>query len=152
MSIDSINARDWIFQVSDGATPTPAWLEIGGIKKFTLKPGENEESADTTDFQSVGNHESQAMQRGASMSCEGQFVLTDPGAVRNPGQARVDALGVLKGKASLGAFRFRHTVQTNWTVWSGWISLGEQGGENNDKTSWGFTINRSGAATSAAVV
>lgn len=151
MSIDTINARDWIFEVSDGSG-TPVWIVVAGVKKFTIKLAENEESADTTDFQSAGTHESQAMQRGASMSCEGQFILTDPGAVRNPGQARIDALGALKGKASLGQLRFRHTVQTTWTIWTGWVSLGEQGGENNDKTSWGFTLNKSGAATSAAVV
>jgi hypothetical protein len=149
MSADTINARDWVFQVHDGAS---TWIDIAGIKKFALKPGENEESADTTDFNSEGEHESQAMQRGASISVEGQFLLTEPGNVRNPGQLRVDALGALKGKASLGQIRFRHEVQTLWTVWTAWVSLGERGGENNDKTAWAVTFNKSGAATTAAVV
>lgn len=146
---DQINARDWIFEISDGAG-TPVWLPILGIRKFSLKLSENEESTDTTVFESDGEHESQAMQRGAAMDVEGRMMLTDAD-VRSPGQLRVEALAGLKGNASLGELRFRHEVQDNWTIWDGWVSLGEKGGENNDKTSWGFTFTKSGPAATVAV-
>lgn len=149
MATDQVNARGWIFEISDGAG-TPVWLRIKGLKKFSLKQAENEESTDTTVFESDGVHESQAMQRGASMDLEGRFLLTDAD-VRDPGQARVDAVAALTGEESLCDFRFRHTVQDDWTVWEGWISLGERGGETNDKTSWGFTITKSGPASTLAV-
>jgi hypothetical protein len=145
---NQVNARDWLFQVSDGAG-SPTWIDIAGVMKFALKPGDNEESTDTTVFASQGAHESQAMQRGATMSVEGRFIRSSLN-VRDPGQARIDALSVLVGEASLGAFRFRHQVETLWTVWTGWISPGEIGGENNDKAGWSFTVTRSGAATTAA--
>lgn len=149
MATDQINARDWIFEISDGAG-TPAWLPISGVKKFSLKLSENEESTDTTVFESGGEHESQAMQRGAAMDIEGKMILTEAD-VRDPGQARVEACGLLKGEASLIDFRFRHQVQEDWTVWEGWVSLGEKGGENNDKTSFAFTITKSGPASTVPV-
>lgn len=147
-----INARDWLFEVSiDPGAATPVWAEVGGVNSFTLSNSEGEESTDTTTFGSDGHAESQAMQRGASLSLEG-FMERATGGAPDAGQAAVDALAALNGEASLGGVRFRHTDDDEWTRWSAWVSKGDNGGGNNDKTSWGATFTRSGAATTQAVV
>lgn len=144
MATNQINARDWVFQVlaNDGVT----WLDIAGVNKFTLKRSANEAKVDTTVFTSAGTEESQAMQRSADLDCEGRYILTS-GNVRNPGQAQIDAVGLLVGEASLGQVRFRHIVQTLWTVWTAWVTLMDVTGANNDKSAWGFTAHKSGVAT-----
>ncbi|GGM76893.1 hypothetical protein GCM10012275_54480 [Longimycelium tulufanense] len=144
-----IDARGWIFQVSDGQ-PTPTWLEIASVNSFEYSRSENEETVDTTVFSSNGLYEGQVMQRGASLNVEG---LRDSTAgVVDPGQARVDALATFVGDASLGQIRFRHNSDSEWTVWTAYVSPGSLGGGNNDKTSWSATFTRSGVASTAAVV
>ena len=146
-----INARDWIFEVSeDPDAGTPVWAEVGGVESFTLSNSEGEESTDTTTFASNGVAESQAMQRGASLSVEGKVVRN--GATPDAGQAAADALAGQVGEDSLGGVRFRHADDTDWTVWNAWASKGDNGGGNNDKTSWSASFTRSGAATTATVV
>lgn len=146
-----INARDWVFEVSEDPTiVTPVWAQIGGLNSFSLSNSEGEESVDTTTFESAGNAESQAMQRGASLSLEG-FMDKDA-ATPDAGQASVDVLAELVGEDSLGGVRFRHVSDTDWIVWTAWVSKADNGGGNNDKTSWGATFTRSGAATTEAVV
>lgn len=145
---DQINARDWVFQVL--ADDDTTWIEIEGINKFASKPGENEEVAEMTVFKSKGKHASQPMQRGATLEIEGKFYLSSLG-VRDPGQLRITALGSLMGNDSIGKIRWRHEIQTTWVVWDCWISLGESGGENNDKTAFAFVATRFEAATTMAV-
>lgn len=146
-----INARDWVFQVSEDPTnATPVWSAIAGIESFDLNPSEGEESTDTTTFASNGVAESQAMQRGASLQVSGKIVRN--GAVQDAGQVSADDLAALVGEASLGGVRFRHKDDTSWVVWTAWVSKANVGGGNNDKTTWGATFTRSGAATTAAVV
>lgn len=141
---NQINARDWPFQVLavDGVT----WLDIAGINKFTLKRNQGLVETDTTVFASQGSQESQPMQRGSDLDLEGRFILSS-GNVRDPGQLRIDTLGALLGEAALGQVRFRHVVQTLWTVWVAWINLADVSGGNNDKAAWGFAANRCGPAT-----
>lgn len=147
-----INARDWTFEVSEDPTvATPVWTEVGGVDSFTLSNSEGEENTDTTTFASQGNAESQAMQRGAKLTVEGKYVK-DAAGVQDAGQVSVSNMAGKVGEASLGGVRFRHTTDTEWTVWTAWASLGDNGGGNNDKTSWGASFTRSGAATTAAVV
>jgi hypothetical protein len=143
-----INARDWVFEVESATAST--WVEIGGLTSFTLNPGENEEVAETATFQSGGQYEEQKMQRGATLELEGRYIVTTS-PTRDPGQLRVDALGALVGDESVGQVRFRHTSETNWTVWPATVTPGEVGGETNEKTGWAATFTRSGAATVAAV-
>lgn len=142
-----INARDWLFEVSaDPSAVTPVWAQVASLQSFTLSNSEGEESTDTTDFDSEGHAESQAMQRGASVSLEGQKNVGDAG------QTTTEDLAKLVGEASLGGLRFRHIDDTKWTAWDAWVSLGDVSGGNNDKTSWSATFTRSGAATTAVVV
>lgn len=146
-----INARDMLVQISDGAG-TPAWLDIEGLTTVTPKPGENEETVDTTTFASAGAYEQEIMQRGASMELEGFKIVDSTDGTAADGQARVEAAAKLLGSASLIDFRFRHVTEaTNWRVWKATVSVGDQGGGNNDKIGWSATITRSGLETTAAV-
>lgn len=141
-----INARDWVFEVSeDPDAPTPVWAQVKGKETFTLSNSEGEESVDTTTMESGGYAESQAMQRGASLTLEGK--IDRASGVPDAGQQAADNLAQLVGEDSLGGFRFRHIDDPEWTVWTAWVSKGDTGGGINDKTSWSATFTRSGAAT-----
>lgn len=145
-----INARDWVFEASaDPSGATPVWAQVGGLTSFDLNHAEGEESVDTTTFDSNGNAESQAMQRGASLSLEG-FTERTAGA-DDPGQAVLNDAALLVGEDSLVGVRFRHSADTDWTVWDAWVSRGSNSGGNNDKVNWSATVTRSGAATTEAV-
>jgi hypothetical protein len=147
-----INARDWLFEASaDPSAGTPVWAQIGGVESFTLSNSEGEESTDTTTFASAGVAESQAMQRGASLSIEGKIVRNKTTNAPDAGQAVCDALAAEVGEESLGGVRFRHVSDTDWTVWTAWASKGDNGGGINDKTSWSCSFTRSGAASTVAV-
>ncbi|MBA9003732.1 phage tail tube protein [Thermomonospora cellulosilytica] len=149
MTLRKINARDIIVQVqaADGTT----WIEVAGLNSVTVNPGENEETAETTTFASQGAYEQEVMQRGAQLTLEGFLLKDDATGAQDPGQLRCETLAAQVGVASLGKARFRHPVDTQWKVWNGTFSLGEQGGGNNDKTGWQCTITRSGASSTMAV-
>lgn len=145
-----INARDWIFEVSeDPNEAVPVWAQILGVESFDLNNAEGEASVDTTTFASAGVAESQAMQRGASLKVDGKRIVES--GVTDAGQQACDNLAALVGEASLGGVRFRHVDDTDWTVWTAWVQRGNNGGGNNDKTSWSASFTRSGAATTEAV-
>lgn len=146
-----INARDWKFEVSeDPSIATPVWAQINGIESFDLNPSDGEAETETTTFGSNGIYEGQAMQRGASLSVSGKIVRDKATKAQDPGQLAVENLSVLVGEASLGGVRFRHKDDTSWTVWTAWVSKGNNGGGNNDKTTWSATFKRSGAPTTVA--
>lgn len=145
-----IDARDWVFEVSlDPSNATPVWAQIKGRESFDLNPSEGEATADTTTAESGGVEESQAMQRGASITLSGKVIRT--GDVQDAGQLAADTLAGQVGEESLGGLRFRHSADDEWTVWTCWVSKANVGGGTNDKTTWGATFKRSGAATTAAV-
>ncbi|GGW67909.1 hypothetical protein FHS32_005218 [Streptomyces albaduncus] len=149
-----IDARGWIFEVEDLDAATPTWLPLPGITTFTHNPGENEETADTTAFDSDGQYEQDVMQRGATLSLEGQYRVskTTPDA-QDPGQNYVDTVWAAGlGTESRGNIRWRHTTQTSWVVWEATVTPGEKGGGTNEKTTWAATFTKCGAATTAAVV
>ena len=147
------NARDWIFEVSpDPSAGTPVWTRLEGINTFTISRSANEATVETTDFDSAGNYEGEVMQRGATLQVAGQKKLDAAGTASAPGQAVVNALAQELGQDSLGGVRFRHTTETAWEVWTAYVSPADEGGGNNDKSSWGATFTRSGAKSTEAVV
>jgi hypothetical protein len=151
MAQRKINARDIIVEVESETPDT--FLRIENLASVTVNPGENEETVDTTDYDSGGVYEGEVMQRGASMELEGQMKKDTTTGDMQPGRARVEAMaGETKvGYDSLGRIRFRHPMDTDWKVWTCTFTLAEQGGGANDKTSWGATITKSGPTTLAAV-
>ncbi|MFF9197343.1 phage tail tube protein [Streptomyces sp. NPDC014779] len=159
MPAQKYNARDVRFQIEDFLNPG-TWTEFrtaaggsgeGGINTFTL--GHEYETTDTTTFGSQGQAETQNMQIGKSMTLEG-FRLKDPstGAL-DPAMALAELQAERLGDDSLVGFRFAAPGDTTWTVWpNATFQLGDQGGGNNDKTSWACTVTRSGPSTTAAIV
>ncbi|MGW7514782.1 phage tail tube protein [Streptomyces sp. NPDC054796] len=144
-----ISARDWIFEVEDHATPG-TWLTIGRLTSWNVNPSENEETADTTTFDSEGHYEQDVMQRGATLSIEGKYAANS--GVQDPGQAYIDDVWTYRlGEESRGQVRYRHKSQTSWAVWECTVSPGERGGETNDKVSWSASFTRCGPPTSEAV-
>ncbi|MCX5197228.1 hypothetical protein OOK31_25575 [Streptomyces sp. NBC_00249] len=150
MAVQKYNARDVIFQIENYGSPG-TWVSIapGAITTFTKS--EEEETTDITTFGSAGQAESLKMQIGKTLQLEG-FRLRDPatGAL-DPGQALVEGLNERLGVNSLSGFRHAHTTDTQWTVWATTrVTLGDQGGGNNDEVSWSATFTRSGATTYVA--
>lgn len=161
MPAEKIPARDIIIQVESAPSGSPAtttWLQVNQLTSATYNPSENEETADTTTFDSQGEYEQLVMQRGAVLELEG-FLRRLTGEVESGqtvgqldvAQERINFLASRKGVASLGKLRFRHPMVTSWTVWDATFSQGEQGGGTNDMTSWSATITKSGPSTSVAV-
>ncbi|MEU1082309.1 hypothetical protein ABZ368_19170 [Streptomyces sp. NPDC005908] len=148
-----IDARGWIFEVQDLEAETETWLPIAGLTTFNVNPGENEETAETTAFESEGAYEEDVMQRGASLSLEGQYRVDKTTGAQDPGQAYVSNVWAnLVGIDSHNPVRWRHKSQSAWVVWDATMTPGEQGGATNDKTSWSATIRRNGWPTTAPVV
>lgn len=146
------NARDWIFQATpDPEAGTPVWTQIEGVNTFTLSRSANEATVETTDFDSAGEYEGQAMQRGASLQLAGQKKLSAAGTDSAPGQKVCNDLAQALGEASLGGVRFRHISEEEWEQWTAYASSADEGGGNNDKSSWGATFTRSGAKSTVAV-
>ncbi|MEV2203736.1 hypothetical protein AB0E11_27770 [Streptomyces fradiae] len=144
-----IDARGWIFEV-ESATPS-TWLRLAKLTSWTFNPAENEETADTTTFDSNGYFEQDIMQRGATIEVSGLYAATS--GTPDPAQDYIDTTWAYRfGEESRGRMRYRHTSQTEWTVWECTVSPGEQGGETNAKTSWGAKFVRCGAPTTEAVV
>lgn len=150
MTAVKVPARDIILEISDGEA-TPTWTEIGGLNSVTHNPGENEETTDSTTYESEGQYEQYAMQRGATLECEGLLIKDDTTGALDAGQSQAETLATAVGIDSRGQIRFRHPTDSTWRVWNCTASLGEQGGGNNDLSGWACTFTRCGAATSAAV-
>lgn len=149
MALQKYNARDVEFEVEDVATPA-TWIPIAGINTFSKS--HEEEVTDTTTFASEGQAESQKMQLGKQLEIEGFRLRDDVSGALDPGQAMVETLSERLGEDSLGKIRFAHKDDTEWTVWTAHVNLGDEGGGNNDKTSWSATFTRSGADTKVAKV
>ncbi|MBK3576125.1 hypothetical protein JHN63_20340 [Streptomyces sp. MBT65] len=148
-----IDARGWLFEVEDATAPTDTWLPIAGVNTFTHSPGENEETVDTTVFESDGQYEQDVMQRGASLAVEGQYRIDKTTKAQDAGQAYIDHEWTNRlGFESRNRIRWRHETQTQWVVWDSTVTPGEQGGGNNDKTSWSATMTKCGTATKEPVV
>ncbi|WHM36315.1 hypothetical protein [Streptomyces sp. BPTC-684] len=146
-----IDARGWIFEVEDGTDPADKWLPIGHLNSWSRNESENEETADTTTFDSDGYYEQDVMQRGATIEISGLYAAAN--GIQDPGQKYVDNVWTYRlGADSRNKMRYRHVTQTSWTVWEATMSPGEQSGDTNDKTSWGATFTRCGKPTTAPVV
>lgn len=143
-----LNARDLIVEVEDPDTADD-WTQVDGINSATVNKAENEEITDTTTFESDGDYEHEIMQRGRSLALVG-FYYDDAGE-RDPGQLLVETMADRKASESLGRVRMRYPSWEDWVIWTATFSEGEQGGGNNDKTSFNATIRRSGPSDSEPV-
>ncbi len=143
-----MSSYDWIFEC-ESATPD-TWYTIDEVNEFSYDPSANNEEVDATTFADDGIYAGRAIQRGATLQLTGFYSLS--GGAESTSHARITVLGKAVGTASLGTIRWRHTSETNWRVWTAYVTLGEVGGGNTDLSSWSATFTKSGAETTEAVV
>lgn len=143
MPVTKINARDWTFELSDMLV-TPTFIQIGGLTSFTIS--RSSQTADTTDFDSLGNDEHEVMSRGRTISVEGNHLEDPADGTRDAGQDEVESRAGETGSASLADLRITSPGGTIFTQ-SVTVELGNVGGGTNAKTSWAATFTRSGATT-----
>lgn len=140
-----IDARGWIFEVRDQSTIVERWLPIENLTKWTANASENEETAETTNFDSKGWFEQDVMQRGGQIEVEGQYALDPKTGKQVEGQAYVDQFwGQRLGSDSRNEIRYRHDSQNMWVIWDATVTPDKQEGEVNDKTGWNATFTQCG--------
>jgi hypothetical protein len=140
-----IDARGWLFEVRDQSTIYERWLPIENLTSWSHNASENEEIAETTNFDSKGWYEEDVMQRGGVIELEGQWALDPETGRQVTGQAYVDQFWAQRlGIDSRNEIRWRHDSQHMWTIWEATVSPGEQSGETNDKTSWSASFKQCG--------
>ncbi|MFF1790748.1 phage tail tube protein [Kitasatospora sp. NPDC058243] len=145
MATSKIAARNYLFQVAVGATPT--WNSIAGLKSFSHNPGDHDSHTESTDFDSQGQYEEIVLQRGGSLKLEGLRRIDKVTGLADPGQAALDALAQGLVDASIGQIRFRHQSETQWRVWNCTAKSAELGGDTNALGKWGMELTRTGAET-----
>jgi len=145
MTAVKIPARSIIVQVL--AADNLTWLPISSLTEVTIDPSSNASIADVTTFDSAGNYEARAMQRGKAMDINGFLIKDDVTGTQDAGQARCVTLAEATGEASVGKLRFRHPQDTQWKNWGAVFEEQKTGGKNNDMSSWGVKVTRSGATT-----
>jgi hypothetical protein len=131
-----ILARNWGFEVTDDPTGlSPDWVRIGGINSFTIS--NDKEDTDVTDFDSDGSTEHVVAGRTTEIVVEGHYIEDDPG------QMLFDDIAERIGDKSIAGFRvIRPSGYTDEYFAS--FGPGDVGGGNNDVTSWGGSVTRSG--------
>lgn len=145
MTATKIPARSIIVQVL--AADNVTWLPISSLSEVTIDPSAESAKADTTTFDSNGTYEGRIMQRGAAMVLAGLLVKDDTTGVQDTGQLRVVTLAKGVAEASIGSIRFRHPADNQWKVWTAYFEESKFGGKNNDESSWGANVTRSGVTT-----
>ncbi|MEU5302218.1 phage tail tube protein [Streptomyces noursei] len=141
-----IDARGWTFEVLDQShAGRERWLPIENLTSWSHNASENEETAETTSFDSKGWFEQDVMQRGGQIELEGQYAL-DPRTGRQvEGQAYVDRYwGQRLGIDSRNLIRWRHDSQDTWVIWEATVTPDKSEGETNDKTSWTASFTQCG--------
>lgn len=136
-----INARDWTFEVHDGANPG-VLLEIPGVNSMTL--GRATEETETTDFDSGGHRESEPMQRHRTFQIQGQVREDSVTGALPAAHARLEALADAVGTAALTTFVITSPGGRKFTQ-KCWVEPGDQSGDTNNKTTFSYTLVRSGA-------
>lgn len=134
-----ILARQW--QLFIAAATANTFQKIGGIESFTLSS--DSETTENTDFDSEGYAESFISGRSNEISLEGSYVVDPDTKERDLGQALVEDLAKKIGHQSLSAFRLVSPAG-EITEYQVHATLGDKGGGNTDKTSWGATLGVSG--------
>ena len=146
MATEKVDARDWVTSINTGSIAVPVWTAIGGIDEFGL--AKSATKTDTGDFDSNGKSEHNVMERGGSIALKGFFLEDLATKARDAGQAAVETLAEAVGSASLGQFKFVSPAATGKIAMAS-VELDDVGGGKNAKTSWGCTLEFSGAVTVA---
>lgn len=144
MAVKKVLARDWVASINTGTYVSPVWVEIKGLSTLTFSNGKND--ADTTDFNSDGWEEHIVASRNAELAIEGMYLEDPSDGSRDPGQEAVETLSETMGNDSLGDFKLVSPGGTGKRFYAS-AQIGDVGGGNDDPTSWGATLTRSGQST-----
>jgi len=139
MSATAILAAGWTISVNTG----DGYVEVKGMRKFTLNPGETTEK-DITTFRSAGQGEHIVSKRTKSVAFEAVYLEDESTGGRDPGQAAVEAISGLIGQDAYGQIKMV-SPGDNEKEFYGTFALKDIGGGVEDETSWGFEFKRSGA-------
>lgn len=147
MAVTKFLARDLVIQVRDGADTQ--WLTIGGLNSLTHAPATAR--ADTSSFDSNGREEHLVAQRGETWTLAG-FSMEDVAAgTRDPGQARVEAIGKLIGLGGLGVFMVT-SPGGNTVTFDASAEVTLAGGGHNDAAAWQAVVTVTGEPEYASAV
>lgn len=142
MAVDAVLAS--LVKIYIGAT------EIKGLD--TITPENKTTDADMSTRDSVdgdGNQIERVLpaRRGKSWKLEGKYYVDPADGVRDPGQAAVEALGIVTGEDAVSTFTFWPAGAQSGSAFKGTATLGEIGGGDKDEPAkWSVTINYYGAA------
>jgi hypothetical protein len=127
-------------------------IEIKGLD--TITPENKTTDADMSTKDSVdgdGNQIERVLpaRRGKSWKLEGKYYVDPADGVRDPGQAAVEALGIVTGEDAVDTFSFlpAGALIGGLQTFKGTVTLNEIGGGDKDEPAkWSVTINYYGAA------
>ena len=143
MATVEVLARNWDLEIEDPNT-ADTFVEIGGINSFTFSSDVN--NADTTTFSDLGWESHLAASRSRSLSMDG-FYLVDPDTGDlDKGQELINDAGSKMGQDSLIKFQLTDPGG-NTKEFEATVNLADQGGGNDDPTSWGADLDVSGQPT-----
>lgn len=136
-----ILAEEFKFEIGDGAG---GYTEIKGLDTFSLDSSDSD--TDTSDFQSAGYDEHMVGSRGLSITLDGKYVIDPDDGTEDPGQARVAAVALLTGRASVVPFKVTDPAGGTETF-NATVSRPKIGGKKGQVVTWSTTVKRSGASS-----
>ena len=144
MATVEVLARNWDLEIEDPTATEETFVEVGGINSFTFSSDVN--NAETTTFDDLGWESHLAASRSRSLSMEG-FYLVDPDTGDlDEGQELINDAGSKMGQDSLIKFQLTDPGG-NTKEFEATVNLADQGGGNDDPTSWGAELDVSGQPT-----
>ena len=141
MAAVEVLARNWDLEVVDPDETEETFVEVGGLDTFTFSGDVN--NADTTTFEDGGWETHMAASRSRGLSMDGKYQVDPETGERNRGQEIIEELATKMGQESLGSFRLTDPGG-NSKEFDATANIGDQGGGNDDPTSWGAELDVSG--------
>jgi hypothetical protein len=126
-------AQDWTFKVNGTL--------IGGIDKFGFDTSDKQ--ADSRVFEDHGAEAHLVTGRGKTMKLTGKYQEEESGEGQDPGQAAIEALSNQIGLAAIFTFMVISPGGKERSFKAS-VKMDEIGGGNDDTTTWGCTITRTG--------
>jgi len=143
MSGTVVLARQFGIEIGDvDGTDTPIMVEVDGLTD--ISPSASSEDADGNHFGLAGYAGHSKSQRGLAYTFEGLMLIDRDTGARDPGQARLKALGNLIGDEAEDEFRI---TAPNGETREGRVTVTyeEGGGGLNDNADWSATVTFNGA-------
>lgn len=146
MTVTKHLARDYTFEVNNGTSGSPDWIEVKGLNTWSHSTTKND--ADTTSFDEGGRMSHLTASRGDSFSMQG-FDLEDPDTgAKDPGQEACESWATKIGTDSIQQFRITSPAGVSKTFdASADVKMG--GGGKDDPAGWTLDIVVTGEITTS---